>query len=101
MISISQFSKEFNFRHDFDVDDIDILKKKYPEVKFLNIPEAWIIQVDNMMQCLKSYNVVCVQQQYGFLSVILKESTPESKQIIQYFENKMYQIDIDLHKDLS
>ena len=100
MISISDFSKEFNYRHNFNAEDIGILQQKYPNIKFVNIPEAWIICVDNMLQCLKEYNIRCIQQYYGFLSVIGDYSS-EAKEIIKFFEGKMYQADADLHKDLS
>lgn len=97
--------KEFNLRHNFDSEDIDILKERHPSVRFIDIPEAWIITIDEMLSSMRYATPVKeVRQFQGLLITILKNGL-KSKNIEKYRivinkkEQELYSIDMDLHID--
>ena len=57
-------NKTFNYRHDFDAQDLKVLKNNFPEIIFKDIPEAWICKIDSM---LLSFNLL--EQEIPFLKV--------------------------------
>lgn len=72
---LEEFSKEFIKRHDFYSEDLDNLFNKWPKTSFKNIPEAWIIPIDEMLLKLSNINVfpIYVEQKYGLLFVQYQE----------------------------
>jgi len=98
-ISLGIFAKEFEHRHDFDCEDQETLRSKHPNAYFSNIPDAWVIIIDEMMEAI---NVIdpgsswCISQHYGFLSVLPIPNEFISP-IIKMAEKRLYKIDIDLH----
>ena len=67
---LEEFNSEFIKRHDFYSTDLDILVNKWQnKVKLKNIPEAWIIPIDNMLIELDKINMIpdCIEQDFGQL----------------------------------
>jgi hypothetical protein len=102
MVSIHGLAKEFYYRHDFGSDDVGILRGKFPNTQFHNIPEAWIVVIDDMMNELVQFSQpTWVQQHFGFLSVQFKSPpTEDLREVIKLAERRLYRIDADLHKNL-
>ncbi len=104
-ISISQLKNDFNLRHDFNSEEIVILKSKFPNVTIENIPESWVVLVDKMLSKISGVTRG-VTQQYGFLCVLLdktlnEDDYPSIKKIIESYERRLYLIDQDLHDRLD
>lgn len=104
-ISISQLRNDFNLRHDFESEDIDVLRKKFKAVSIQNIPEAWVVIVDSMLTEI-SCVTKGVTQQYGFMCVLLYKTFEEDvyagiKKTIESYEEMLYLIDEDLHNRLD
>lgn len=102
------FQKEFNARHDFNHEDIKNLERRYPQASFINIPQAWIISIDQMLEDIFEFGpdlYVRVSQRFGFLDV---EFVPNDYNIrycydplVKGCERDIYFIDIDLHEALG
>lgn len=106
--TVYQFYNQFLLRHDFISDDLTILNDKYSYVKFYNIPEAWIITIDEMVEDILMVGQnpsIKVSQKMGFLDVEFVSSG--SKKLIDYSfiikaaERELYLLDADLHGDLN
>jgi len=97
-MNINQLKEEFNFRHDFVSDDLDLLETKYPKVKFHNIPEAWIIVIDDFLK-RNSFFVKSITQYFGLCCISYTKNAPDF--IVDEFkktEKLLYRADIDLHR---
>ena len=103
MVSIHTLAKEFYYRHDFGSEDVGVLRDKYPHTQFHNIPEAWIVVIDDMMMELVQFSYpTWVQQHFGFLSVQFDSPPTENlREVIKLAERRLYRIDMDLHKKLD
>lgn len=89
---------EFDGRHDFEDDDLNILFERWPNIKFENIPVSWIVPVDEMLCHMRLNNPVKeVRQHFGQLIVITDVLTDKQKKIVKATENKIYSIDKDLY----
>jgi hypothetical protein len=96
--SLNSFAKEFIFRHEFNDSDINVLKSKNKNIKFQNIPKAWIVIIDSMLSKIKS-KIKLVSQHCGFLVVDWMEQPNQCDlDVIKIAEYKLYQADYDLHK---
>jgi hypothetical protein len=104
MTTLAEFKKAFNYRHDFEDSDMQILHERHPSVRFSNIPVAWLVPIDEML-CRFKYNqaVQSVCQEYGQLIVVFKnrpkdrERFTEYQSIVDECGGKLKLIDIDLH----
>ena len=101
MITIEEFSKEFNKRHDFEYDDDEFLPNKYSEISFQDIPEAWVCVIDTYLSKLKDKSAISSISQVMGLCVIAGESSSEDKKILQCLEKTISDIDMDLHEQLK
>lgn len=101
MISVPEFHKEFLDRHDFVYQDSDYLGNKYRHIKFINIPEAWVYQIDHCLQALCAPRKVTeVAQECGFL--VVNGSIPEiDREAIKKLDAQLRKLDIDLYERLS
>jgi hypothetical protein len=88
-------ASEFQKRHDFDSEELAVLKAHYPSISFTDIPEAWIYILDQMLERI-SGKVRKVYQLCGYLIVEASLSDDEMN-IVERFERKLYEADIDLH----
>jgi hypothetical protein len=95
---------EFKERHDFDSEDLSLLFERHPAVKFHDIPEAWIIPIDEMLCSVRYDNPFSeVRQVDGLLVVSIKDGIERTelakyKEIISAADYKIYNIDRDLNK---
>lgn len=97
---LEEVKKEFSIRHDFEDDDLDILKERWSNIIFKNIPAAWIIIIDEML-CLLRYNnpIKEIHQEFGqFITLFSRELNPKQQQIIKRAEISIYNIDKDLYE---
>jgi hypothetical protein len=101
MISVPEFHKEFLDRHDLVYPDSDYLRNKYKHIKFTNIPEAWVYQIDRFLQALCAPSKVTeVAQECGFL--VVNGNIPEiDKEAIKKLDAQLRKLDIDLYEQLS
>ena len=98
------FKKIFDARHDFNDSDIEVLKGRYPQIRFINIPTAWIVVIDEMLCSMRYHNpIVAVKQEFGQLIIDFSNDPEYQKYIDQYqkyitvAENKVFNIDKDLY----
>jgi hypothetical protein len=97
--------KSFDARHDFDDEDMELLRERHSAVEFYDIPTAWIVPIDEMLCLMRLRNPVeAVRQVEGELVVVFKLGTPKERldkyqRIVQAAENKIYDIDRDLRED--
>lgn len=104
MSKLDTFKKEFDYRHDFEDSDMQLLCERHSDIQFSNIPAAWILPVDEML-CKFKYNEVAkaVRQEYGQLVVVLKSRPADQgryskyRSIVDECEQKLKSIDMDLH----
>lgn len=101
-MNLKKIAKEFNKRHDFNSDDLKVLQNNFPNIKFKNIPEAWIVLIDSMLLELKKYNYIVnnVSQYFGHLIIKSSNTDIKFKKIVAKYEKNLYSIDIDLHDTL-
>lgn len=101
-MSLKSFKKEFDYRHDFEDSDLDILKERWPDVEFSNIPASWIIPVDEMMASFRYSNPIKkVWQSHGQLIVEADILTDIEMKKIEACEKKLKKVDIDLYEILD
>lgn len=99
---LDYFNDEFIKRHDFCSEDLKTLFSKWDAVKFKNIPEAWIIIIDNMLLKFKEYNMIpkCIEQSFGQLIVFwnFKDNISQIQEdIIKSTSEELKLIDEDLY----
>ena len=99
-ISLKELSKAFEDRHEFNTEELSVLQGNFPNVNFLDIPDAWIILIDKMLREVHK-DVKSVEQHYGLLCVSEKVSGELDLSIISAYEKKLYKIDKDLHDRLQ
>lgn len=113
-ISLEEFKREFDRRHDFESEDLQVLANNFPEVDFYNIPEAWIIPIDKMLRVIGKY-VSYISQDCGHVRVMRRvmdgdpsvrpgKETDRDKEIfsqISLLEKRVRAIDKDLHDKLD
>lgn len=98
MISLQQFSKEFLERHDFEYEDSNFLSHKYQHIKFLDIPEAWVFQIDDALGMLdRPMSVRSISQVMGLIVFDVQDLNDHDKLILKKLEEKIISLDKDLH----
>ncbi len=95
---------EFDKRHDFDSEELNILYERHPFIKFQNIVESWIVPIDQMLCSMRYDNPISeVRQINGRLIVLFKEDINRNKidlynKIIQICDIAIFNIDRDLNQ---
>lgn len=86
----------FKYRHDFVSEDLDLLKQKYNNIEFKNIPEAWVVILDRFLE--KHNKIVkCIQQYFGHLSIVYScDIDLNVKKDQEKTEKRLQKIDMDL-----
>ncbi len=100
------FYFDFLLRHSFRGEDVAVLRSKYPQVSFNGIPDSWILVLDDMVEDILFVNrgaSVVVSQEFGFLNVrfLGLDRYYDYEPIIHDAENRLYSLDIDLHRQLG
>jgi len=87
----------FDNRHVFEDEDIDLLKERWPEISFNNIPLAWVFQLDEFL-CKTKYSssITEIRQEFGEV-IVLGELNTKLKTRIHELEAQTYLVDWDLH----
>ena len=96
-MNLTTIQNIFTERHDFDDEDVSILKLNWPNINFVNIPTSWIVAIDNMLVELNSKSIFEIRQGFGQLMVKHGELTEGDKKIIKQAEEEIYYMDRDLH----
>jgi hypothetical protein len=89
---------EFDNRHTFECDDFFILQSKFPHIKFRNIPDAWILLIDELLSKIDTSSIKSVSQFCGFIKIVGAQSF--DVQTIEKFEKRLFKIDIDYFEGL-
>jgi len=103
-----EFKRIFDARHDFNDSDLETLQDRHPSIKFINIPTAWIVAVDEMLCRMRYQNpVVTVRQEFGQL-IVEFSGNPELQCFIDRYqpcitiaERKIYEADRDLYEQFG
>lgn len=98
-----QFAKEFRKRHSFGGEDVGVLKSKFPHISFHNIPDAWVLGVDEFLTRVDPKAVAAIRQACGFfyVSVFDLKLGDAFWDQVEIIERKLYGLDKDLHKSLE
>ena len=65
-MSLQKFYEEFKSRHDFEDEDLGILKERHPNINITNIPIAWIVIVDELLcRARKEGQIQSIDQSFG------------------------------------
>lgn len=102
-LTIEQFNYQFIKRHDFNYYDALFLSKKYKGIKFINIPEAWVCEIDFKLSKIKKLSSIkSLSQIMGFIIIETKNNIlKHDLKIINMLDNRIKSIDIDLHNQLK
>lgn len=99
MITIKQFTKEFNYRHDFSYDDLNFLPDKFSSIIFNNIPEAWVCEIDRVLSLLDNVNnVQSISQTMGFLVIKFDKLSKHDIKLLSKLDEQIKLLDIDLYE---
>jgi hypothetical protein len=102
---LETFAREFKARHSFDGDDVTVLRENFPEVTFTDIPDAWVLGLDELLSRIPPAEVLNISQRNGFLFVSIRDGEWANSDIlwdeIEKAESKIYDLDSDLHKLLE
>jgi hypothetical protein len=103
MISVREFHEQWSERHDFEYEDSDLLSKKYPNISFNDIPQAWMCCIFDHLSSMKDISkVVSISQIMGFPVIQYENNIGDIEfDIIKDLERSLECIDIDLHKQLD
>lgn len=100
MSKLLDMSQIFHERHNFDDEDLQLLKERWPTVEFENIPNAWIIPIDEMLFRLRYNNpIIKITQYYGQPVIYHSELNDKQRRIIKRAEQDLKQIDEDLNME--
>jgi hypothetical protein len=101
-MNLYQFKNTFDYRHDFDEDETNILRSNWPSIKFYNIPLAWIYPIDMMLFKLQNNidSIKEIRQDYGHITFILKNNMEQYYEVLSAAKSLIYTIDRDIHNEL-
>src|SRR5690606_15236483 len=100
----NSFVKDFNYRNEIDLGEIENLSKIFNKTIINNIPISWILSIDCLLNSLYERNCIplSISQSYGFLVIEFKETpSKEILDIVRYTEEEVYAFDDDLYKELE
>jgi hypothetical protein len=102
MISMNDFNNIFIERHDFQYDDLEFLPSKYTNIRFIDIPEAWVVLIDMCLEKIQQLiSIKSISQVMGHLSIEAIYLSDEDKVTLKRLEDMVKQLDIDLHGQIS
>lgn len=102
MITVNQFSAEFSQRHDFIYQDFNFLPKKYNNICFRDIPEAWVCLIDETLSKFEDISKVkSISQFHGFCIVDCSNVSDTDQKLLIALDASIRLIDIDLHDQLE
>ena len=103
MTATETFAREFSNRHSFGGEDVGVLKDKFPNISFHNIPDAWVLGIDEFLSRVNIEVITSIRQACGFFHVsVLEGKTGDIFwDQVERIERKLYDLDKDLHKTLS
>jgi hypothetical protein len=102
MKTLTQFSQEFNKRHDFQYEDCMFLPRKFPYILFVNIPEDWVCEIDRIISLLdNNSNIIAISQIMGFLVVSYNNLSTHDIKLLKKLEYQLSLSDIDLYDELK
>lgn len=102
-----KLSKTFNVRHDFNTFDVNLLQENFPNVKFQNIPTAWVCLIDSFLNDVFDLNQnlnITITQSFGLFIVSFSDKDiidDNIHNLISKYESEIYDIDKDLHSDFE
>jgi hypothetical protein len=105
MSKLIEFFDEFKTRHDFDLDELNILRERHDFLSCTdNIPVAWIVPIDEMCCQFKYENVSNIKIDQIFGNIVIQFKPEEYKEkynpIIELLNKKISNIDKDLYLKL-
>ena len=100
--------KAFDARHDFEDEDITLLKERHPSVEIINVPTAWVLPIDYMLCDFRHSDAIRrVEQCFGQLCITFKNRQDDQgrfekyKVVISKYEEMIREIDADLSLDFK
>jgi len=99
-----EMRKEFERRHDFDSSELAVMRQKFMNTFFGDIPEAWIVPIDQTLTKLYEddpFMIRSVDQYYGYVVLTFREGrkvNDRHREIAKALEMELYDIDSDLHQ---
>ena len=99
---LEDYHKRFLERHDFNDNDLEVLRTKYSDIKiYSSVPTAWILIIDSFLE-KTAHLIKEVRQEYGQFVVIPKQNI-NSKDFILYREQlkKADKLILEMDKDLA
>jgi hypothetical protein len=101
MISIKEFSDQFSERHDFDYDDSSFLSKKFSNIIFSSIPQAWVCPIYDFLTEIDSSKIISISQVMGFPVINYKKLSGNELSLLKKLENDVKAADLDLYNRLD
>jgi hypothetical protein len=103
MISVREFHEQFRERHDFEYDDSNFLTRKFNNIMFCNIPQAWVCCIDTYLSLIEDNSkIVSVSQIMGFPVIQYENDIGDIEfDLIKNMERELLCIDVDLHRQLD
>ncbi len=98
-----QFAADFRERHSFSGEDVGILKNKFQHISFHNIPDAWVLGIDEFLSRINPKLITTLRQACGFfyISVSDLDLGDDFWDQVERIERKLYALDRDLHEALD
>jgi hypothetical protein len=88
----------FKQRHSFDSEDQQVLKNNFPKIVFEDIPDAWIILLDELLATIDNKKISRIAQMFGLLIVSSYNLSKSDQSKIAKTEKQLIEIDCDLLK---
>jgi len=97
-MTLFEYKKIFDSRHEFNESETDVIRERYPSVCISNIPVAWIVLIDEMLGKFRCSDLIkSVGQEYGQLIILFsREPEAKHKEIIEKVEQAIRDIDKDM-----
>ena len=96
------YKETFDVRHEFESEDLEILRERWPGIRFVNIPDAWIFIIDEMLGVMRyDLRIKEIRQEYGQFIVVHDELSDSHKKILKKCEAAIYKTDVDLFEQLG
>lgn len=98
-----QFAEEFRKRHTFGGEDVGVLKNKFQHISFHNIPDAWILGIDEFLSRINPKLVSTLRQACGFFYISVSDLELDDSfwEQVEIVERRLYDLDKDLHEALE
>jgi hypothetical protein len=91
------FKNIFSNRHDYDEEDLSIIRGNFPAVKIENVPTAWIMPIDSFL-LISNENVKSIKEEQGFPLISWKDKLSDiDKRAVQTIHRRIRAVDVDMH----